>query len=131
MTSVKSELPEFGGKEASKAVVLVYAGQSGFSEGGRMVGEPDGAKAGKDAKDEVKGADEYERWKTHATGWDAEIGEEPESLWRKGGGNTCKEDFKFGLGKAIDEEVSNDEVVDLRALRCKGEGVGVVSSEAV
>lgn len=104
-------LPEFRGEQAEQRVVLCHAFEAGLGEGGGVVGEASGAEAGEDAEGEVEEADEQAGGETHgAGGWDAEVGEEPESVWTHVSGEAHGEGLQLGLGEAVEEEVGDDEI---------------------
>src|SRR5271170_3216813 len=62
-----------------------------------------------------------------ATGY-AEVGDEPESSWCECGGDSGDEGFEFRLGEAVEEEVSDDEIIG--AFERNGECVGVKGAES-
>jgi hypothetical protein len=98
--------------------------EAGGSEGGSVVGELGGTQAGEEAEGEVEGADQEAGGEAEDAGWDAEVGEEPESPGLKVGGEAVDESFEAGLGEAVEEEVGDYEVVGLGGL--EGEGAGLV-----
>ena len=113
-------------------MVLGDAGEGGLGERCGVVGEGSDAEVGEDAEDEVEGADVGAGDEAHgAGGWDAEVGDEPEGSGCEVRGDLGDEGFEFGLGEAVEEEVSDDEVVFCCGLGMEGEGVGLVGLEAV
>lgn len=101
-----------------------YADKSGMCQRRGMIGEPDGAQAGDDAEGEVERAHEDACGKTHGAGWDTEVGDEPESVWGERGSDAGDERFQLRLGEAVEEEMSNHEVVPSTGY--EGERVAVV-----
>ena len=97
-----------------------------------MVGEAGGAKASEYAEGEVEAADVGAGDGAHGPGgWDAEVGDEPDGVGCEVRGELGNECFELGLGEAVDEEVSDDEVVFFCGFGVEGEGVGLVGLEAV
>ena len=96
-----------------------------------MIGETAGAEAGEDAEDKVEGAGEKFCGEAHgAGGGDAEVGDEPKCAGGEGWGDPSDQSFEIGLGEAVEEEVSDDEVVFFSARRGEGQCVGVVGLQA-
>jgi len=93
-----------------------------------VVGQPGGAETGEQAEGEVKETNESLGEQAKGAGWDAEVGEVPESSGGKVGGEMGDELVEFGLGEAVEEEVSDDEIVEAGGL--EGEGVGFGGGEA-
>jgi hypothetical protein len=76
-----------------------------------VVGELGGAKAGEEAEGKVEGADDEFGGKMHGAVGNAEVGDEPECSGTQVLCSAFDEGVEVGLGEAVQEEVSDDEVV--------------------
>jgi hypothetical protein len=98
-----------------------------------MVGQMPGAEACEHAEGEVEGADDKLCRKAHGAGGNAEVGDQPESAGSEGWGDSCDQDFDVWLGEAVEEEVSDDQVVFFSFVsvrRGEVQGVGLVGLQA-
>lgn len=95
---MRLELPEFSRQKAPERAMLSDAVESGFAESGCMVGEASRPQAGDDAEGKIQRAHKHERRKTHHSGRNAEIGDEPERPWPQCGSDAGDEAFEFALG---------------------------------
>lgn len=126
-------LPEFGGEEAAEGVVDGEGEVAGGAEGAGVVWEAGGLEAGEDAEGEVERTDEEMGWQAGGADGDAEVGEEPEGVGGEVRGGGGEEAAEVGFGKAVEEEVRDDEVEGWEGLRAVvevGEGVGAMEVEA-
>jgi hypothetical protein len=107
------------------------SGESSVGERSGVVGKVGGAEAGEEAEGEIEAADEELRGEIHNAGGNAEVGDEPEGFGRECGVDASDKGVEFGLGEAVEEEVSDDEVVgDFGVIEWEGESVCVESAEA-
>ena len=84
--------------------------EAGVGEGSGVVGETRRAEAGEDAEGQVECANNDFCWKAHGAGGNAEVGDQPEGPRGKSGDDSGGQGFEVGLGKAVEEEVGDDEV---------------------
>jgi len=105
------ELPNFCVKNAAKKGVSGDAGESRSREGGWGIGEVRHAEAGEDAEGQVEEPDvEGSEWPEDWGSGNGEIGYQPEGAWVGVVCDGSREAHEFGLGKAVEEKVGDDEV---------------------
>src|SRR6185437_2614966 len=121
-------LPEFGGEQARQRMVMRYADEPCLCERYCVVRQSNGAQAGQDAEDEVQRAYEDVCREAHPSLWNAKVGDQPESAWRERRCGAGNEGFEIALGKAIEKEMSDDQIVSFGG--SEGESARAVSFEA-
>src|SRR5450631_1072799 len=119
------EGPQITHQQASEPGAGVAAGEAAPFEGRAVVGEASDREAGQQAKNPVQnrdqgGCDEAAK----AAGRDSELRNHPDCVGRQGGSEFQSEALDFGSGEAIEEEMSDDEVVSLRLGWLPMSGVG-------
>jgi hypothetical protein len=124
------ELPDFCVKNPEQEFVAGDAGEARSGEGRLRIGKVGDAQAGEDAEGQVERAD-VERGEGAEDGSlrNGEVGEEPEGTGSGLGGEVLGEAGEFGLGEAVEEEMSDDEVGV--GSRSDGEGRGLEGADAV
>ena len=104
--------------------------EAGVAEGGLRVGEVCDAQVSEDAEGQVESSDvEGGEGSEGAGAGLAEVGEQPEGTRGESGGEVVSEGVDFGLGEAVEEEMSGDEV-DVGG-GSEGEGGGLEGLEAI
>ena len=124
------ELPDFCVKNPEQEFVAGDAGEAGGGEGRLRIGKVGDAQAGEEAEGQVERADvEGGEGADDGSLRNGEVGEEPEGAGSGLGGEVLGEAGEFGLGEAVEEEMSNDEVGIGR--RSDREGGGLEGADAV
>ena len=102
--------------------MLGGAGEVGGGEGGGVIRQVCCVEAGEEAEAEIKAADENPRGEAHGAGGDAELGDEPEGVWSEVRAQAAGECVEIGLSKAVQKEVSDDEVIGAAGGKVAGVG---------
>src|ERR1700733_7948179 len=100
-------------EQAREVGVFCDLGEASFGEWRGVVGKAGGAQAGEETEGEVEGADDECGGEMHGAGGNAEVGDEPERTGAEVFRGAFDQGVEVGLGEAVEEEVSNDEIVNV------------------
>jgi hypothetical protein len=120
-------LPEFRCENAGEFFVMRDFDESRLRERPGVVGEVGSAQAGEEMEGKIEAADEKSCGVSHGAWGNAEVGDEPERAMTSDFCDSVNEGIEFGLGEAVEEEVSDDEIAGI--LEREGKGVGLVGTQ--
>jgi len=121
-------LPEFSSENSGKTVSMGYADKTRLGKRSGVIGQSVGAQAGENTERKVEAANEGHCWKTHETGWNAEIRDKPERSGSKRGCNAGDQGIELSLSKAVEKEVGDNKII--AACKRKSQGIGVMKTQA-